>query len=59
MIPDLSMGLQLYENGEVDNIDLTESNLTTITSDPNNEQTSSCARSAPPSSASRLSLIHI
>ena len=37
MIPDLSMGLQLYENGEVDNIDLTESNLTTITSDPNNE----------------------
>ena len=27
MIPDLSMGLQLYENGEVDNIDLTESNL--------------------------------
>lgn len=37
MIPDLSMGLQLYENGEVDNIDLTESNLTTITSDPNNK----------------------
>ena len=37
MISDLSMGLQLYENGEVDNIDLTESNLTTITSDPNNE----------------------
>ena len=37
MIPDLSMGLQLYENGEVDNIDLTESNLTTITSDSNNE----------------------
>ena len=37
MIPDLSLGLQLYENGEVDNIDLTESNLTTITSDPNNE----------------------
>ena len=36
MIPDLSMGLQLYENGEVDNIDLTESNLTTITSDSNN-----------------------
>ena len=31
------MGLQLYENGEVDNIDLTESNLTTITSDPNNK----------------------
>ena len=36
MIPDLSMGLQLYENGEVDNIDLTESNLTTITSDTSN-----------------------
>ena len=35
MIPDLSMGLQLYENGEVDNIDLTASNLTTITYDPN------------------------
>ena len=37
MIPDLSMGLQLYENGEVDNNDLTESNLTTITSAPHNE----------------------
>ena len=37
MISDLSIGLQLYESGEVDNIDLTESNLTTITSDPNNE----------------------
>ena len=46
MIPDLSMGLQLYENGEVDNIDLTESNLTTITSDPNNKH-------------NKLSLIHI
>ena len=37
MISDLSIGLQLYESGEVDNIDLTESNLTTITSDSNNE----------------------
>ena len=36
MISDLSIGLQLYEAGEVDNIDLTESNLTTITSDSNN-----------------------
>ena len=36
MISDLSIGLQLYESGEVDNIDLTESNLTTITSDSNN-----------------------
>ena len=36
MISDLSIGLQLYEAGEVDNIDLTESNLTTITSDANN-----------------------
>ena len=36
MISDLSIGLQLYESGEVDNIDLTESNLTTITGDSNN-----------------------
>ena len=36
MISDLSIGLQLYESGEVDNIDLTESNLTTITNDSNN-----------------------
>ena len=50
MIPDLSMGLQLYENGEVDNIDLTESNLTTITSDPNNEYNSQlCEKRARPS----------
>ena len=49
MIPDLSMGLQLYENGEVDNIDLTESNLTTITSDPNNEYNSQlCEKRARP-----------
>ena len=53
MIPDLSMGLQLYENGEVDNIDLTESNLTTITSDPNNEHNKFLCEKRPTKSATR------
>ncbi len=48
MISDLSIGLPLYESGEVDNIDLTESNLTTITSDSNNAHNAYLARWAPP-----------
>ncbi len=53
MISDLSIGLQLYESGEVDNIDLTESNLTTITNDSNNAHNAYLCRSAPPSTATR------
>ena len=37
MITDLTVGYQLYQNRELDEMDVGESTLTTITSDPNNE----------------------
>ena len=37
MITDLTVGYQLYQNRELDELELSESTLTTITSDPNNE----------------------
>ena len=40
MISDGSISLQLYENRELDEVDLMESTLTTITNDPNNEYNS-------------------
>ena len=37
MISDQAIAFQLYQNRELDEIDLNESTITTITSDPNNE----------------------
>ena len=37
MISDGSISLQLYQNRELDEVDLSESNITTIQSDPSNE----------------------
>ena len=50
MISDGSISLQLYQNRELDEIDLNESTITTITSDPNNEYNSQlCEKRARPS----------
>ena len=50
MITDLTVGYQLYQNRELDEIDLNESTITTITSDPNNEYNSQlCEKRARPS----------
>ena len=40
MLSDMGIGYQLYQNRELDEIDLQESTLTTITNDPNNEYNS-------------------
>ena len=40
MISDQAIAFQLYQNRELDEIDLNESTITTITSDPNNEYNS-------------------
>ena len=37
MLTDQVVGYQLYQNRELDEIDLTESTITTITNDPNHE----------------------
>ena len=37
MLTDQTVGYQLYQNRELDEIDLVESTITTITNDPNNE----------------------
>ena len=51
MLTDQTVGYQLYQNRELDEIDLVESTITTITNDPNHEYATSCARSAPRSTA--------
>ena len=49
MITDLTVGYQLYQNRELDELELSESTLTTITSDPNNEYNSQlCEKRARP-----------
>ena len=40
MLSDMTIGYQLYQNRELDEVDLLESTLTTITNDPNNEYNS-------------------
>ena len=40
MLSDMNIGYQLYQNRELDEVDLMESTLTTITNDPNNEYNS-------------------
>ena len=50
MISDQAIAFQLYQNRELDEIDLNESTITTITSDPNNEYNSQlCEKRARPS----------
>ena len=50
MISDQAIAFQLYQNRELDEIDLNESTITTITSDPNNEYNSQlCEKRAKPS----------
>ena len=49
MISDQAIAFQLYQNRELDEIDLNESTITTITSDPNNEYNSQlCEKRARP-----------
>ena len=47
MISDGTVTFQLYQNRELDEIDLTESTLTTITNDPNNEYNSQLCEKRP------------
>ena len=47
MITDLTVGYQLYQNRELDEVDLMESTLTTITNDPNNEYNSQLCEKRP------------
>ena len=50
MISDQAIAFQLYQNRELDEIDLNESTITTITSDPSNEYNSQlCEKRARPS----------
>ena len=50
MISDQAIAFQLYQNRELDEMDLNESTITTITSDPNNEYNSQlCEKRARPS----------
>ena len=50
MLSDMTIGYQLYQNRELDEVDLLESTLTTITNDPNNEYNSQlCEKRARPS----------
>ena len=50
MISDQAIAFQLYQNRELDEVDLMESTLTTITNDPNNEYNSQlCEKRARPS----------
>ena len=49
MISDQAIAFQLYQNRELDEMDLNESTITTITSDPNNEYNSQlCEKRARP-----------
>ena len=47
MLSDMTIGYQLYQNRELDEVDLTESTLTTITNDPNNEYNSQLCEKRP------------
>ena len=47
MLSDMNIGYQLYQNRELDEVDLMESTLTTITNDPNNEYNSQLCEKRP------------
>ena len=47
MLSDMTIGYQLYQNRELDEVDLQESTLTTITNDPNNEYNSQLCEKRP------------
>ena len=47
MLGDLSVGYQLYQNRELDEIDLTESNVTMIQNDPSSESNSQLCDKGP------------
>ena len=53
MLGDLSVGYQLYQNRELDEIDLTESNVTMIQNDPSSEYNSQLCEKRPRSTATR------
>ena len=47
MLSDMTIGYQLYQNRELDEVDLMESTLTTITNDPNNGYNSQLCEKRP------------
>ena len=47
MLSDMNIGYQLYQNRELDEVDLMESTLTTITNDPNNGYNSQLCEKRP------------